>query len=90
MKFKLTLFLCVALAIVSGAFLGELAAKSINSYISWLGYALNFGFDTKNFDLHVVQFNFGLHMNINVLQLMLTLLAVVVAPKLAASIKTKE
>ena len=46
MKFKLTLFLCVALAIVSGAFLGELAARSISPYISWLGYALNFGFDT--------------------------------------------
>ena len=90
MKFKLTLFLCVALAVVAGAFLGELASRSLSPYISWLGYALNFGFDTKNFDLHVLQFNLGLHMNINVLQLILTLIAAVLAPKLAASIKTKE
>lgn len=89
MKFKLTLFLCIAVAAIAGGFLGELAAGSLSPYVSWLGYSAAFGFDTISLDLHVIQISFGLHLNINVTQLLLVVLALVVSPKIAAAIKTK-
>ena len=88
MKFKLTLFLCIAVAAVAGAFLGELAGNSLSPYISWLGYKAAFGFDTISFDLHVIQVSFGLHLNINMTQLLLVILAIAVSPKIASAIKT--
>ena len=88
MKFKLTLFFCIAVAAIAGGFLGELAAKSRSPYVSWLGYSAAFGFDTLHFNLHILQFDFGLHVNINVTQLLLVALALVVSPKIASAIKT--
>lgn len=89
MKFKLTLFFCIAIAAIIGGFLGELAANSLNPYIKWLGYGAQFGFDTFSLDLHIIQLDFGMHININVTQLLLVALGLVLAPKIAAAIKTK-
>ncbi len=88
MKFKLSLLFCIIIAVIAGAFLGDLCAAASVPYITWLGHGLSFGFDTISLNLHVMQLDFGLHMDINVMQILLVLIAIVVAPKLAAAIKT--
>ena len=88
MKFRLTLLFCIIIAVIAGAFLGDLFANCGISYLSWLGYGKSFGFDTFALDLHILQLDLGLHMNINVMQLLLVVLAIAVAPKIANAIKT--
>ena len=88
MKFKLTLLFCIIIAVISGSFLGSLCAKSAYKSISWLGLSTSFGFETKSLDLHVLQLSIGLHVDINVVQILLIAIALVIAPKIAASIKT--
>ncbi len=88
MKFKLTLFFCLVAAVLTGSFLGDLCAKSTYKSVSWLGLGATFGFDTKALDLHVLQMNLGLHVDINILQVLLIALALVLAPKIAKAIKT--
>lgn len=89
MKYKLMLFLCIVTAIILGAYLGGLCADSTAPYINWLGFSKSFGFDTISMDLAVLKFDLGLHFDLNVMQLLFILIAVVVAPKLADKIKTK-
>ena len=88
MKFKLTLLLCIITAVILGALLGGVCADSANPYIHWLGLGKEFGFDTIALNLHVVQLTFGMHININVTQILFIILAIAVSPKIAASIKT--
>ena len=88
MKFKLTILLCIIVAVIAGSYLGDLCAQSMFKSVSWLGYGASFGFETKSLDLHVIQLTIGLHIDINVLQLIFIVIALAVAPKIAASIKT--
>lgn len=88
MKFKLTMLLCIIIAVIAGSYLGDICAHSMFKSISWLGYGASFGFETKSFDLHVIQLTFGLHIDVNVLQLIFIVCALAIAPKIAASIKT--
>ena len=88
MKFKLTLLLCIIIAVILGALLGGVCADSANPYIHWLGLGKSFGFDTIAIDLHVLKFSFGMHVDINVTQILFIILAIVVSPKIAAAIKT--
>lgn len=86
-KARLTLLFCTVIAVVLGAFLGELCSVSENAYIHWLGYGKSFGFDTISLNLHVIELSFGLHMDINVMQILLIVAAIALTPKIAASIK---
>jgi len=88
MKFKLTLFFCIAIAAILGALLGGLASTSTNAYLHWLGFSKAFGFDTIELNLHIIRLSFGLHVDINITQILLVIVAIAVSPKVAASIKT--
>ena len=89
MKLKITILVCIIFAVLTGYYLGALCVSSEIAYLTWLGKSLNFGFDTINIDLNMLKFSFGLHMDINFLQLLLTVILVACAPKIAAAIKTK-
>ena len=88
MKFKITLFFCLVAAVICGYFLGEVFASSSIAAISWLGKVFTFGFETTSFDLRIIRLNLGLHIDINVMQLLFLILAIAIASKIAASIKT--
>ena len=88
MKYRLTLLLCIIVSVIAGSFLGDICAKSMYKSVSWLGLGTSFGFDTKSLDLHVLPLTVGLHIDINVLQIIFIMISIVVAPKIAAAIKT--
>ena len=89
MKLKLTILFCIIIGVLTGYYLGEVCTNSGLSYLTWLGKSLNFGFDTVNIDLNMLKVSFGLHMDINFTQIILTVILVALSPKIAASIKTK-
>ncbi|MBR5370824.1 MAG: DUF4321 domain-containing protein [Oscillospiraceae bacterium] len=89
MKLKITILFCIIFGALAGYYLGALCAGSDIAYLAWLGKSLNFGFDTINVDLNMMKLSFGLHMDINFIQIFLTVLLVALSPKIAASIKTK-
>ena len=89
MKLKLTILFCILFSVLAGFYLGQICLSSDIPYLTWLGKSLNFGFDTINLDLNMMKISFGLHMDINFLQIILTVLMVALSPKIAASIKTK-
>ncbi len=64
----------ILLAIV----LGKAAAAAVAGirFLSWLGIAAKFGVSTVTVNLAVVQFTFGMMVNINVAQSLLLLLAI--------------
>ncbi len=90
MKHKLTLFLCIVIAVIGGSFLGDFVAGLNSKYLSWMGIGTTFGFDAVNIDLHVLQLTFGLKMSINVIQILLVILAILVSHPIAKSIKTAD
>lgn len=55
--------------------------------ISWLGTSLNFSLEPTTVDMHAFALTFGLRLAINPIQILFILLAIVLAPKVAASIK---
>ena len=89
MKLKLTILFCIIFSVLAGYYLGALCVSSDIPYLAWLGKSLNFGFDTINLDLNMMKIAFGLHMDVNFLQIILTVLMVALSPKIAAAIKTK-
>ena len=82
MKGKLTEFFLLVAAIVAGHFLGNVCADSLEPFISWMGFAISFGFDSINIDIDVLQLTIGFHMSINFLQIVLILLVVALGPQL--------
>ena len=87
MKNKLIYLLMIIMAIVFGYLLGNLCAGLDEPTVAWLGTALNFGIEPTTLDLHAFSITFGLHLAINPIQILLVLLAIVLSPKIAASIK---
>lgn len=87
MKNKLIYLLMIIIAIVCGYLLGNLCAGMDEPTVAWLGTALNFGLEPATLDLHAFSITFGLNLAINPIQILLILLAIVVSPKIAASIK---
>lgn len=90
MKLKLIILLCIIIGVLTGYYLGEVCASSGLAYLAWLGKSLNFGFDTVNVDLNMLKFSFGLHMDVNFIQILLVVLLVALSPKIAASIKVDK
>ncbi len=87
MKNKLIYLLLIILAVVFGYLLGLLCAGMDEPMISWLGTSLNFSLEPTTVDMHAFALTFGLRLAINPIQILFILLAIVLAPKVAASIK---
>ena len=87
MKNKLIYLLMIIMAIVFGYLLGNLCAGLEEPTVRWLGTSLSFGIEPGTLDLHAFAITFGLRVSINPIQILLILLAIVISPKIAASIK---
>lgn len=80
----LLLIILLVLAVVLGQVIGNVTAHV--SFLSWLGIGTGFGFQPVKVDLAVVNFTFGIMLNINVAQAILLLAAIISYTK----IKIKE
>lgn len=87
MKYRVILFLTIAVAAVFGACFGEYLAASNIPLVSWLGYHKSFGFDGVSIDWSFMQLKFSLRFDLYVIQAFLLLLAVYVAPRIDAAVK---
>ena len=87
MKKKLIYLLMIIMAIVFGYLLSNLCAGLDEPTVSWLGTSLSFGLEPATLDLHAFAVTFGLRLSISPIQILLILLAIVLSPKIAASIK---
>ena len=87
MKNKLVYLLMIILAIVFGYLLGILCAGMDEPMVSWLGTSLDCKLDPATVDLHAFALTFGIRLSINPIQILFILLAIVISPKIAASIK---
>lgn len=73
---NLFLVILLVLAVVLGKLLGSVTAKQ--PLLSWLGMSADFGLKPVTVDLSVVNFTFGLMVNINVAQALLLAVAILV------------
>lgn len=87
MKNKLVYLLMIIIAIVFGYLLGNLCAGVQEPTVAWLGTALNFELQPATLDLHAFAITLGLRLSINPIQILMILLALLLSPKIAASIK---
>ncbi|MBR4201454.1 MAG: DUF4321 domain-containing protein [Oscillospiraceae bacterium] len=87
MKNKLVYLFLIITAILIGHLLGLACASVADSSVSWLGHSLNFGFDTTTLNLSAITVSFGLQVSICPMQILCILIALLLAPKVAASIK---
>jgi hypothetical protein len=78
----LLLIILLLLAIVLGKIIG--AACVGIKYAAWLGASTKFGFSPLAVDLSVVNFTFGIMININVAQAVLLLIAILSYTKIRA------
>ena len=86
MKNKLVLLFMIITAAVLGGLLGNLCDGEYG--LSWLAYSKAIGLDATTLNLSVFDLTFGIHVQMNVAQIILLALALVVSPKIANAIKT--
>ena len=86
MKNKLVLLFMIITAAVLGGLLGNLCDGVYG--LSWLAYSKAVGLDATTLNLSVFDLTFGIHVQMNVAQIILLALALVVSPKIANAIKT--
>lgn len=87
MKKKLCYLLLIITAILGGYFLGQVCIGLNEPLLDWLGKSLEFGFEPTTIDLNAFTLTLGIRFSINFLQILFIALAVVIAPKVAESIK---
>ena len=87
MKLKVTYLFLIITAIVTGHYLGIMCSGTGEELVQWLGNALSFGFPPTVFNFAAISFTLGISFSINCLQILFILLAIVLAPKVAAKIK---
>ncbi len=80
----LLLIILLVLAVVLGQVIGTVTHSV--SFLSWLGLGTSFGFQPVKIDLAIVNFTFGVMVNINVAQAILLLISILVYTR----IKIKE
>ena len=85
MKNKLVLLFMIITAAVLGGLLGNLCDGVYG--LSWLAYSKAIGLDATTLNLSVFDLTFGIHVQMNVAQMILLALALVVSPKIANAIK---
>ena len=86
MKNKLVLLFMIITAAVLGGLLGNRCDGVYG--LSWLAYSKAIGLDATTLNLSVFDLTFGIHVQMNVAQIILLALALVVSPKIANAIKT--
>ena len=86
MENKLVLLCMIITAAVLGGLLGNLCDGVYG--LSWLAYSKAIGLDATTLNLSVFDLTFGIHVQMNVAQIILLALALVVSPKIANAIKT--
>lgn len=86
MKNKLVLLFMIITAAVLGGLLGNLCDGVYG--LSWLAHSKAIGLDATTLNLSVFDLTFGIHVQMNVAQIILLALALVVSPKIANAIKT--
>ena len=86
MKNKPVLLFMIITAAVLGGLLGNLCDGVYG--LSWLAYSKAIGLDATTLNLSVFDLTFGIHVQMNVAQIILLALALVVSPKIANAIKT--
>jgi hypothetical protein len=87
MKKKLTYLLLIITAILAGYYLGQMCLSLNEPLIDWLGKSLEFGFEPTTIGFSAFTITLGIRFSINFLQILFIALAVVIAPKVAESIK---
>lgn len=85
MKNKLVFFFCLIIAIIAGTFLGALCAET--PYLEWLGRDFTFSSGVYNLDLYIIKLTLGLDFSINLMQVLLMIVALFYAPKIASKIQ---
>ena len=83
---QLVLLFMIITAAVLGGLLGNLCDGVYG--LSWLAYSKAIGLDATTLNLSVFDLTFGIHVQMNVAQIILLALALVVSPKIANAIKT--
>ena len=70
--------LLIVVLLLLAVVLGKAGASALTGvkFLSWLGACAKFGISTVTVDLSVLQFTFGMMININVLQAILLLAAI--------------
>lgn len=86
MKNKLVLLFLVVAAGISGGLIGKMV-DGVHG-LSWLAYSKSIGLDATTLDLSIFDLTFGIHISMNVAQILLLILALLIAPKVADAIKT--
>ncbi|MCQ2417262.1 MAG: DUF4321 domain-containing protein [Oscillospiraceae bacterium] len=87
MKLKLTYMFLIITGVVIGDLLGMLCQGTGEEYVMWLGNTMEFGFGPTAINFSAFNLTLGLQISTNFLQIIFVLLAIVLAPKVAAAIK---
>ena len=87
MKNKLVYLFLIVTAILLGHLMGLACAAVSEPSVNWLGHGLNFGFDTTTINLSAITLSLGLQVSICPMQILCILIAILLAPKVAAAIK---
>ncbi|MBE6847746.1 MAG: DUF4321 domain-containing protein [Oscillospiraceae bacterium] len=85
MKNKIVFVVTLIFFIILGTFLGTICDNT--PYLEWLGKDFTFSTGVYDLNLHIMQITLGLSVSINLAQGLMMLLALYVAPKLAAKIQ---
>lgn len=85
MKKFLIYVAAIVVAMVLGGVIGNLCTNV--TPLSWLDYVPPFHMDEKHWNLYVLDMTFGFQSKFNIAQLILTIVAIFVAPKIESITK---
>ncbi len=84
MKKVLVYIASIVVALVLGGVIGNLCENA--EALSWLDYTLPLHLDTHEWNWYIADVTFGIHSKYNIAQLLLTIIAIFTAPKIAGLI----
>ncbi|MCC8112209.1 MAG: hypothetical protein LIO74_11695 [Ruminococcus sp.] len=87
MKKVIVYILTILAALLFGGVLGNVCADI--SALSWLDITLPLHVDAREFHLYIADVTFGIDSKFNIVQLILTIIAILIAPKISSMIGKK-
>lgn len=84
MKKVLVYIASIVVALVLGGVIGSLCENM--EALSWLNYTLPLHLDTHHWNWYIADVTFGIQSKYNIAQLLLTIIAIFVAPKISGLI----
>ena len=87
MKKAIVYILTIIVAVLLGGVIGNLCADI--SALNWLDYTLPLHVDTHEWNWYIADVTFGIDSKFNIAQLILTIIAIFTAPKIAAHVGKK-